>query len=134
MDRDWWTTYGDEVNETFRGERYSLNTVPRRYNVTKMPTGFKAYGNSGAGAINLAMQGDADTIILLGYDCQHTGGMKHWHGDHPRHLGNALSVGRWHENFQALSKQSTARIINASRSTALECFERMSLRDALNAC
>lgn len=93
---------------------------------------FKAYGNSGAACIAMAAQAGAKRIIMLGYDCQKTGGKAHWHGDHPRQLGNANSINRWIPKFQELAKDHRhVEIINCSRATALECFPRMELEDAL---
>jgi hypothetical protein len=130
MDRDWWKTYVDDVNLTFKGERFSNNSHPSRYNVTKIKSG--CYANSGAGAIVTAIEGGATKVILLGYDCQHTNGKTHWHGDHPPHLGNARQVDRWHEKFSQLAiKYAKIEILNASRETALDCFPCVELESVL---
>jgi len=124
MDRQWWQQYGDDVLVTFTGGRYSTNSVATKYRVTKLPTmTFKAHGNSGAGAIRMAADGGASRIILVGYDCQKTEGRSHWHGDHPRGLGNAGQIGAWPEKFAELAKDLThIEILNATRSTALTCW------------
>lgn len=68
---------------------------------------------------------------MLGYDCGYgKQGQKHWHADHPYGLGNAGSVRKWPAQFAALD-MGGVRVINASRATALDCFERMSLEEAL---
>lgn len=130
MDRDWWKTYIDDVNLNFKGERFSNNNHPTKYNVTKIRS--DCYANSGAGAIMTAIEGGAKTVILLGYDCQYTDGKAHWHGDHPAHLGNARQVDKWHKKFDQLSvKYAKIDILNASRQTALTCFRRVELEQLL---
>lgn len=95
---------------------------------------YPVYGNSGAGAISLAARGGAKRIILLGYDCQHTGGKRHWHEDHPDRMGNAdhKVLKLWGANFSKLAQDySGVEIINCSRQTALQCFEQKKLEEVL---
>ena len=93
---------------------------------------FDSYGNSGAGCISMAAQAGAKTIILVGFDCQHSGGRSHWHGDHPHHLGNAGMTHQWLENYERMAQDfDTIEIINASRETALTCFPRKRLESLL---
>jgi hypothetical protein len=133
MDRQWWDTYGKEVLRDFKGARYSSNTVISNLNVTRLPpSAFKPFGNSGAGCIALAHQGEAAKVIMLGYDCQYTGGQRHWHGDHPTNLGNAGSINKWPAKFAELKKSlGSLEVINASRETALDCFPRANLEECL---
>lgn len=118
-----------EVREAFRGELWAPMLMDRVKRVRfDMPTP----RNSGAGAIALAAQMGAERIVLLGYDAQKTGGRAHWHGDHPKGLGNAGTVAKWPEQFRAvIGSLRGARVINASRATALTCFPRQSLEAAL---
>jgi hypothetical protein len=127
MDEAWWNVHMDEVKRTFEGQRFSTNWIDGVQKVVLNPQ-----RNSGLAAIKLAMQFGAEKIVLLGYDCQHTGGKKHWHGDHPKQLGNAGSVQHWPMRFVGFARKvSGVEIVNASRETALECFTRMDLEDAL---
>lgn len=93
-------------------------------------TGF----NSGYQAIGLAHLWGAKRVLLLGYDMMRTGGKTHWHGDHPRKLGNG---GRFHEWVKEMSplaadaKAAGMEIINCSRKTALNCFPRSTIQEAL---
>lgn len=122
--------YLDEVNKTFIGARYSNNQQDGKCRVTRVP--FQCFANSGAGAIATAHAGGASKIILLGYDCQFTNGKSHWHGDHPKQLGNAGKINLWHKKFEELAKHTHGTtIVNASRQTALEVFERVNLEDVL---
>ena len=80
----------------------------------------------------MAVKAGASRVILLGYDCQKTGGQVHWHGDHPEGLGNAGSMPKWAKQFEALAASvNGVEVINCSRDTALRAFPRMSLEDAL---
>lgn len=92
----------------------------------------KAFGNSGAGAIALAAKAAASRVILLGYDCQKTGGMVHHHGDHPEGLGNAGSMPKWPAQFANLAAaMKGVEVINCSRETALTAFPRGELESVL---
>lgn len=140
MDRGWWEVYHRQVAAEFAGERVTIAKLRPPMGVTVLPTagarGFKHYNNSGAGAIALAALRGAQTIILLGYDCQKTGGRAHWHGDHPKTLGNAGGIAKWAASFAELAKAMQAagvRVVNCSRETALSCFERASLPETLEA-
>ncbi|EPM3081452.1 hypothetical protein [Escherichia coli] len=75
----------------------------------------------------------AKRIILLGFDCSITNG-SHWHGDHTC-LDNptAANVKRWHGEFARVAQllRGKVNITNSSRQTALNCFRRQSLDEAL---
>jgi len=112
--------------------RYSNNQQPEKFNVTKLNDGFKNYGNSGAATIRMAAEGGASRIVLLGFDCQHTGGKAHWHSDHPRGMGNAHGADKWIGKFRQMAEELTEiEIINCSRETALTCWPRANLEDVL---
>lgn len=90
--------------------------------------------NSGAAMIAQAAWWGVRRIVLLGYDCQHTGGMTHWHGSHPKHLGDAAGVADWPAQFRAILPRLDSEgveVVNASRVTALDMFPRQSLEQAL---
>lgn len=128
MDRAWWVRYAGEVGRHFEGVPVSpLAGCPvARY----VP--FRHFENSGAGAISLAAHLGATRVLMLGYDCQRTGGKAHWHGDHPAGLGNAGSLAKWPAIFEKLASVLVGtEIINCSRDTALACFPRVRLEDAL---
>jgi len=132
MDRDWWARYYAQTN-IFEGARYTSHHPNARHRgVAWLRPPFNHYGNSGAAAISMAHQGNAERVILLGYDCQHTDGKRHHHGDHPKGLGNAGSVHKWAERFEEQRRDfAGTEIINCSRETALTCFPRAALEDLL---
>lgn len=134
-DYKWWELHGKEVAATFAGHKVSGTLRAQRYGAQSLgQTRFRPYSNSGAAAVSLAVLAGSKNVVMLGYDCQHTGGKTHWHGDHPAPLGNAGSVGRWPQKFKQLAEyaqRSGCRVVNASRETALEFFPRVPLDEAL---
>jgi hypothetical protein len=104
--------------------------------LSKNPGSIVLGGNSGHAAISLAVEFGARRLILLGYDMQRTGSRSHHHGDHPAPLGNGGQFPTWIRRLEMVAAQAAKRgivIINASRSTALKCFERLPIEAALTA-
>jgi len=129
MDRNWWAKYIGLVMTDCEGLR--ISPLSGMAGVNKVL--FRHYQNSGAGAVSLAAHWGAKRIILLGYDCQKTGGKSHWHGDHPKGLGNAGTIATWPTQFKKLETDLKGiEIINCSRETALTMFERKPLAEVLN--
>lgn len=140
-DEAWWKTYSPTRAEWFTGERLTISPYYYRYDAVRIPSeysgtfgdGFgkaavRTGGNSGFQALNLAIIRGHKTICLLGFDHQHTAGKSHFHGDHPKGMGNAKACDVW---LRAMNKAALnthgAKVINCTRDTALECFERMPL-------
>lgn len=93
---------------------------------------------SGNQAINLAYKLGAEVVALLGYDCQMTGGQSHFFGDHPAGLNapNAKRMKTWADNLAILAKDAEKvglEVWNCSRETAVTCFPRMDIDDAVRA-
>lgn len=131
-------TYLEETARDFRGARYCRSELARNLPGVISCVGrpwFWGFGNSGICAITLAQAARARRAILLGYDCKlGPGGLPHWHGKHPEPRSNCLSLPKWPEQFARLAKLCKARgfrVVNATRDTALDCFPRMTLEDAL---
>jgi hypothetical protein len=132
MDRGWWKQTVDEVDQVFSGERFTRGALPARFRTKQAD--MQHYNNSGAAAISLAVHLGATRVVLLGYDCQRTNGLAHWHGNHPRGLGNGGAMARWAESFAELAQDMARRgveVVNATRETALKCFPRVELEQAL---
>ena len=107
-------------------EEFNLHLAP--------PVLRRGYANSGAQSIALALFRGAARVILLGYDCSLANGV-HWHGPHTR-TGNPNedTLERWRGHFQDVAdyaKERGAQVLNCSRYTELECFERAALDDVL---
>lgn len=125
-DRDWWQEYIAEVKTTFAG---SLVSPVNFSGITRLDLGVT---NSGVAALMLAAFMGARRILMLGYDCQRTGGKAHWHSDHPSHMGNAGSLDKWPALFADVARKLTRlNVVNISRQTALDCFQRGKLEDEL---
>lgn len=93
--------------------------------------------NGGYQAINLAVLLGFKRLILLGYDMQETYGKVHWHGLHEG-LNNPSEkqFREWRKYYNRLApklKDTGIEVINATRKTALDCFEKVKLKDLLNA-
>ncbi len=140
-DEGFWSVYGPTMprgperwtaNE-LAARAYGINFVASRDEpgLSEPPSVINQGGNSGYQAIGLAYAWGAARVILLGYDMQRTGGKSHWHGDHKGglpNLGPALAT--WPAKFEAIQRQ-WPHVVNATRETALTCFPRASLADAL---
>lgn len=136
FDLNWWKRYHEEVAANFHGRRFAGSLVAGNYGaevLTGQPW-FTGYRNSGASAVSIAISSGADRIVMLGYDLSLDNGKTHWHGDHPSGMGNAGSISDWPRHFSLLAKQARragAKVVNASRRTALTVFERVNLEDVL---
>jgi hypothetical protein len=144
-DAKWWRVHPDTT--AFAGPKYGLQPVKDRDDIVILkntgrtglerdPTGLRTGSNSGYQAINLAVHFGAIKILLLGYDMGHAPGSRsHFFGDHPSPLSNRSP----YATFIALFAQMVAplaalgvEVINCSRATALTCFRRASLAEALS--
>lgn len=95
-----------------------------------------AGGNSGFQALNLALQWGALKIILIGFDMSDKGGV-HWYGRNHWPMANnpnESNFKRWIAAFDRAAPvldRIGARVVNASPNSALTCFPKMSLEQAL---
>lgn len=144
-DARWWNVYGREVNRKFRGELWAGDPRMRdRTNVIEVVDGSglstnprRVYNgwNGGNHAIGLVYHWSPAKIVLLGYDMQKTDGKLHHHGKHDGSLPNLGTMDEWVRRMTPLAMDLLdrgVRVINASRETALTCFDRMSLEAALS--
>lgn len=145
-DYAWWKVHYPKVSAEFGGELwtqdvkarrdFSLNFVP---GVSQPGLGRDGVihhgGNSGYQAINLAWLWGASQIVLLGFDCKEDDqGRAHWFGQHGPGLIQKQPFGMWQNAFPKLAadlKTEGCRVVNCSRDTALQCFEKMSLETAI---
>lgn len=119
-----------EVKGIFSGELVSPQVLPGVRRETAWLG--RARSNSGAAALAQAVYWGASRVFLLGYDCQYTGGQRHWHGNHPAGLGNAAGIANWPDQFVGLlPRLKDAQVINITRQTALDMFQKMRLEEAL---
>lgn len=94
-------------------------------------------GNSGFQAMNLAVHFGAARIVLLGFDMGRApDGKRHFFGDHPKPLDRDSPYAQFVAAFDRAAPVLAAwgiDVVNASRRTALTCFPRLSLEEALAA-
>jgi hypothetical protein len=132
IDRGWWRVHQKAVAE-LPGTKYApISVIVPDCVVSLARQNFPRVGNSGAGALVLASMLGASRIVMLGYDCQFNRGVTHWHGNHPRPLGNARSIDKWPGQFNAARQWIKAPVVNCSRKTALTMFKTMKLEEALS--
>lgn len=144
-DNQWWREYGAEVERDFKGELWTgaeridgvnhiecvdepgLSTKPGRVHYG---------GNSGYQAMGFAYDRGAAVIVLLAYDMQRgPRGEAHFHGKHRGGLSNPVRMDEWARRMIQLGADLRAhgvQVINASRATAIRCFERLPIQYALN--
>jgi hypothetical protein len=152
-DADWWDIH--RGTSDFRGEKWSSQGAnghndkieqAKKYGLRliagaeregfSLAPGLIHYGsNSGFQAVNLAMQFGATRILLIGFDmCAPSNGPAHFFGNHPRGLVNMRDYERFIPAFEVAAKMlpNDTQIINCSATTALRCFPRATLADALS--
>lgn len=139
-DAPWWQWH--QGAPTFSGLKYSVSPDASRWGVEILrntgregveldPTGLRTGMNSGYQAIGIAVHLGATRILLLGYDM---GGNGHWFGEHPSGLRRASPFALFRQMFGTMVAPLELlgiSVINCSRQTALTCFPRQALQDAL---
>lgn len=145
-DTTWWGYHKPIVAHCFRGRLWTgcervkdiypdITFVPTRRGDADVGDRYLVNGqNSGLQALCLAAYLKARRILLLGFDIQHTGGERHWFGRHPKGWGNADTAHKWVRHFDRIAPQFACRdveVINCSRETALQCFPRATITEAL---
>lgn len=94
------------------------------------------YGsNSGFQGLNIAILMGADPIILVGFDMQTVDRQRHFFGDHPPGLCNTVNYTNFVKHFDRAAKRlpPEIRVWNATPKSALTCFPKVNLDDALAA-
>ena len=131
----WWEVHQAEVKRSFPGLKVTIAASRDPAVISLAGLAFDAYLNAGGGAISLALLGGCQRVICLGLDAQvGPQGQTHWHGSHPKPCGDAVSLPIWAEKFADLARVAQARgvpVLNASRTTALDCFPRVTLEEVL---
>jgi len=93
------------------------------------PGAARTINNSGAVALQIAVKAGAARVLLFGFDMRG----EHWHGPHPRRLGNPSSpfLARCVIGFRTLARAlpSHVDVVNFSPTSALDCFRKASLED-----
>ena len=153
-DAHWWHHHIHDINMGFGGKRWSCDPPkntnwnkhdPEAWGITVLdckiaepglstdPQYVHSGGNSGYQAINLALHLGATRIILIGFDMCWNNGKAHWFGNHPEGLNNA-KPDRYIAAFRTIKPcDYGVEILNCSRHTALDAFDRHNLDDICRA-
>jgi len=89
---------------------------------------------SGYAALNLAVLKRAKRIVLLGYDYGLIDGRHHYHDAYTWRAVTASNWATWARDFvdaAAACRSLGVDVVNASPHSAIECFPKMSIEDAL---
>lgn len=91
-------------------------------------------GNGGYQALNIAVLMGASRVLLLGYDMRvGAKGKQHWHADHPMTMRSPYQTfQRAYPTLVEPLKKAGVEVINCSRDTAITCFPRMPIDQALS--
>jgi len=145
-DGAWWRVHYEKVKQSYQGEcwtqdhktslRFGINRVG---SVDRPGLGKEGIihqgGNGGYQAINLAWLWGAKRILTIGLDCKPGAhGKAHWFGQHGRNLSKVQNYKHWTNAFPKLATdlaQEGVEVFNLSRETALDCFPRMTLEEAI---
>jgi hypothetical protein len=126
-------------SEKIRDSRVKLVTRnPRKkQGITFAPPGLLSWNfNSGAAAINLAVQFGAKRIILLGFDMSlGIDNNQHWHKVYSSPFaGLKDTMAKWLQGFPLIAEQAKSRgieIINCSPNSKIECFRKANIWEVI---
>jgi hypothetical protein len=129
-----WSSHGGirQNDKLATAERFGLDLVAGqdgdRFSID--PEVIHYGGNSGFQGVNLALLRGAARLVLIGFDMQGT----HFFGRHPSPLRNTDSFANFIAAFDRAAKFLPAgvEVVNATPTSALKCFKRQSLDDALS--
>jgi hypothetical protein len=147
-DRTWWDAYagapafpGLAVTQDANGglpcaDRWGLSVVTsvKAPGISTDPAVVHRGYNSGFQALQLAIHLGAARIVLLGFDMKKgPDGRKSWARNRPPQLVRHSPYELFVRAFTDAAPQIPAgvEVVNASRDTALECFPRVALLDAI---
>ena len=144
-DHRWWNEYHERIKNhrcvkitpsEKASQEFKLDHIKAEYGrgLNKKQWTVNCGMNSGYQAINLAYHLGAKEIYLLGFDMQRTNGLSHFHGDHPKGWANGGDYSDWIKRIGELAsdlRNEGVKVVNCSRQTALECFERSTIEDVI---
>ena len=126
-------------SEKIRDSRIKLvaRNPRQKQGITFAPSGLLSWNfNSGASAINLAIQFGAKRIILLGFDMNlDANNNQHWHKVYSSPLAYVKESMRKHlQGFPLIAEQAKSKgieIINCSPNSKIECFQKANIWEVL---
>ena len=149
-DDGFWKTRRDEIiafqglrvsfeSEKIRDSRIKLvaRNPRKKQGITFEPAGLLSWNfNSGAAAINLAIQFGAKKIILLGFDMHlDVNNNQHWHKVYTSPLNSIKESMKKHlQGFPVIAKDvegTGIEIINCSPNSTIQCFQKANIWEVL---
>ncbi len=147
-DPHWWQYHIADIANDFDGkcwtqdrnwkkgeaEGFGIEVIKSReaHGLSRDPDWLNTGGNSGYQAIGLAYRMGYNRIILLGFDMCRENGKAHWFGEHPKGMNASTKYATYIDKFRTIKPAEYGiEIINCSRRTALDMFDRWTLDDAL---
>lgn len=135
-DADWWLIRDPRVSpdlDQFKGERFVCEKQRVREATYVKPRAITVGSNSALQAAYYAMDKGAKRLLLCGIDLRDDE-ITHWHGQHqglnnPTETTFCLCRKTW-DDFSKLKDRP--EVINCSMRSAVECFPKMTIEDALN--
>lgn len=148
-DKQWYGWHADKLTP-FRGRMVTVSQLPGVPGIRRLrlhaSVGLSPHrdhltgNNSGHQAISLAVLLGVTRIVLLGFDMDTKGDKTHWHDGHPDQVETArrreILVERMLPKFSTLVeplKAAGVEVINASPSSNLLYWPRMTIQEALEA-
>lgn len=90
--------------------------------------------NSSYAAMNLALQLGAERIVFVGLDLKRVQGKNHFFGEHPEPIRRESNYNMFIESFlqvKPIIADLEVEVINCTPNSALGCFPKMGLEEAL---
>lgn len=150
-DSRWWAAHKEEIRGKFNGALVTIDpeAVKEIPGITLVPcvdfhqsrpglSGVRGAitqgGSSGYQALHFAFNLGAERIILVGYDYG-ASGQGHWFGSHPGEMNVPSDFQTMLAALEVLAQdigKAGVEVINCTAETAVTCFQRMPLADALD--
>jgi len=89
-------------------------------------------GNSGFQVLNVAFLYGVQHVLLVGYNMSMVKNQRHFFGEHPKGLNRGGNYASFVSSFNQIGKLHAPHITNVTPETALGCFKKMDLKDALD--
>lgn len=146
-DREWWAGYPEA--RSFAGRKVTiLSNVDSLMEFEELhyvenggyglidprATHVRTGKNSAYQAMHIAVHLGVKRILMCGLDMRPVNGREHWHDDHPDGVRKTMPFNVWITLFNQAAPFLRARgieVINCTPDSALHCFKKQRLEDAL---
>jgi hypothetical protein len=134
--------FANRPREKMEGVKFLERDKEKRQGISTNPSKISWNSNSGAAAISLAHHLGVKKIFLLGFDMSldEKSVYSHWHGSHSppgQKPKRQPPFGRHLKAFPAIARDAKKlgiKIFNVSSVSKIDCFPKVTLREALSIC